>query len=381
MKKLLSLLVVSSLLFAAAPLAYSQNKTEIKQKKNTLSRALSRVKDKRDQVRTKLKQKEAESQKMMGEIHWVDRQMEQLETTIAKNNEELAASKKRQEQLSAELQKATDKLDSVRQQASKRVRRMYTTGEKSALTALVTTDSIGDIAVRKNLLKRVADQDRKVFAEVKVLRDEVLAKKKEEDRVVAKIGELTKQKAAQLQEFESIRQKKKDIFSILKAEEGALERQFREMQYESNRIASEVSRLQAKLTGQVPVFSGRFIQPVSGRRSSGYGMRRHPISGRTRMHTGVDIAAPSGTAIKAAGAGRVISAGYRNGYGNTVVIDHGGGISTLYAHCSRIYVSVGKDVKQGDRIAAVGSTGYSTGPHLHFEVRKNGKPVDPGGRF
>lgn len=99
------------------------------------------------------------------------------------------------------------------------------------------------------------------------------------------------------------------------------------------------------------------------------------------MHTGQDIAAPSGTAIKAAGSGKVITAAYLNGYGNTVVIDHGGGVSTLYGHCSRLFVSVGQTVSQGQKIAAVGSTGYSTGPHLHFEVRINGKPVNPLGRI
>lgn len=98
------------------------------------------------------------------------------------------------------------------------------------------------------------------------------------------------------------------------------------------------------------------------------------------MHTGIDIAAASGTPIKASGDGRVVSASYRNGYGNTVIIDHGGGVTTLYAHCSKLYVKAGQSVKQGEKIAAVGSTGLSTGPHVHWEVRINGKPVNPRGR-
>jgi murein DD-endopeptidase MepM/ murein hydrolase activator NlpD len=97
------------------------------------------------------------------------------------------------------------------------------------------------------------------------------------------------------------------------------------------------------------------------------------------MHTGIDISAHSGTPIKAAAGGEVVFAGWWGGYGNVVIIDHGGGISTLYAHCSAIYVRKGQSVSQGEVIAAVGSTGLSTGPHLHFEVRKNGKPVDPLG--
>jgi murein DD-endopeptidase MepM/ murein hydrolase activator NlpD len=108
-------------------------------------------------------------------------------------------------------------------------------------------------------------------------------------------------------------------------------------------------------------------------------MRRHPIYGGNRRHTGVDISAPAGTAIKAAGNGKVIRTGWYGGYGNAVIIDHGGGRATLYAHCSAIFVEVGAVVTAGKKIAAVGSTGNSTGPHLHFEVHVNGSPVNPQG--
>ena len=111
--------------------------------------------------------------------------------------------------------------------------------------------------------------------------------------------------------------------------------------------------------------------------TSGFGMRYHPILHITRMHTGCDFGAPIGTTIHAAAAGIVIHSSYMNGYGNVVIIDHGGGISTVYAHCSRIVVSDGQSIKRGQYIANVGSTGLSTGPHLHFEVRVNGHPVNP----
>ncbi|HCM73957.1 MAG TPA: peptidase M23, partial [Armatimonadetes bacterium] len=130
-------------------------------------------------------------------------------------------------------------------------------------------------------------------------------------------------------------------------------------------------------SGRYVPFAGRFIVPTSGRRSSGYGMRRHPVLGTTRLHAGIDIAAPTGTAIRASASGTVVTASSMRGYGNTVIIDHGGGFSTLYGHCSRLFVRAGQRVNQGDRIAAVGSTGLSTGPHLHFEIRVNGRPVNP----
>ena len=126
-----------------------------------------------------------------------------------------------------------------------------------------------------------------------------------------------------------------------------------------------------------PVPGNGWVVPVRGRLSSRYGMRYHPILHRTKLHTGDDLAAAYGTPFRAARGGRVIYAGWKTAYGNTVIVDNGNGTSTLYGHASRLDVQTGQMVKQGQTIGNVGSTGFSTGPHLHFEVRKNGKPVDP----
>jgi murein DD-endopeptidase MepM/ murein hydrolase activator NlpD len=120
-----------------------------------------------------------------------------------------------------------------------------------------------------------------------------------------------------------------------------------------------------------------WMAPVQGRLSSRFGMRRHPILGRRKMHTGQDVAASHGTPIKAAHSGRVLWSGWKKAYGNTIIIDDGKGTQTLYGHASKLSVRPGQPIKRGEYIGNVGSTGYSTGPHLHFEVRKKGKPVDP----
>jgi murein DD-endopeptidase MepM/ murein hydrolase activator NlpD len=117
--------------------------------------------------------------------------------------------------------------------------------------------------------------------------------------------------------------------------------------------------------------------PSDAEITSGFGWRRHPILRQERFHAGIDFGASYGSTIRAAEGGKVIFAGWYGGYGNTVIINHGGGISTLYGHTSKLYVSQGKIVQPGEAIAAVGSTGLSTGPHLHFEVRQDGEPVDP----
>ena len=121
----------------------------------------------------------------------------------------------------------------------------------------------------------------------------------------------------------------------------------------------------------------RFGWPVHGRISGRYGMRLHPIYGRRMMHTGLDIAAPYGTSIRAALSGRVTFVGWKGGYGKTVIIEHPNGYETLYGHCSKLLVDRGQTVKKGERIAKVGSTGVSNGPHVHFEVRKGGKRTNP----
>lgn len=145
---------------------------------------------------------------------------------------------------------------------------------------------------------------------------------------------------------------------------------------ESSSIAAFLRRQQS---GQSTTQAGNgwLKWPISGRQSSGYGERTHPISGRKSFHAGIDIAAPSGTTILAARSGEVVQSGYRGAYGLVVLIDHGDAVATLYAHTSRTFVRVGEVVSTGQAIAAVGSTGYSTGPHLHFEVRVNGEPQNP----
>ena len=118
-------------------------------------------------------------------------------------------------------------------------------------------------------------------------------------------------------------------------------------------------------------------RPVPGAITSGFGPRYHPVLGYGRMHTGIDFAAPYGSSIQAAAPGRVVWSGVRGGYGNTVVVDHGNQYATLYGHASELYVDVGEEVGIGETIAAAGATGLATGPHLHFEVRILGNPVDP----
>lgn len=174
-------------------------------------------------------------------------------------------------------------------------------------------------------------------------RDEAAAQVEEEDRVLAGI----------------------------RAKKGQFDAQLAALEADSASVGGQLSG------GSGGTAPSRLQRPVDAPITSTFGPRVHPIFGTVRMHTGIDFGAAAGTPIRAAAAGRVVQAGAMSGYGNVVVIDHGGGLATLYAHQSRVAVAAGTQVQAGQVIGYVGATGYATGPHLHFEVRINGTPVDP----
>ncbi|HET9029828.1 MAG TPA: peptidoglycan DD-metalloendopeptidase family protein [Candidatus Aquilonibacter sp.] len=173
-----------------------------------------------------------------------------------------------------------------------------------------------------------------------------------------------------------------EIEDLSAAEEAQLESLIRERQAELE-AEREAARRAAGISGPVAPSSGpgSMSWPVSGTITSPFGWRSNPFGGAPDFHPGLDIAAPMGTTVTAAASGTVILAQWYGGYGNFILIDNGGNISTGYGHLSAIYVSVGQKIQRGQAIGAVGSTGHSTGPHLHFEVRLNGKPVDPTPRL
>lgn len=199
--------------------------------------------------------------------------------------------------------------------------------------------------------------------------------KKQEDALVPLKADLV---AAQADAKAKEAVEKKAVDAI-KAQKSSYTKQIDQITAESNALAADIKRKQNQNTSPAPVVPGKMIRPVPGAITSPFGYRVHPIYGDSRLHAGIDFAASNGTAIKSAKAGVVISASVMSGYGNVIVVDHGGGISTLYAHQSSFAVGVGTKVAQGQIIGYSGQSGNVTGPHLHFEVRVNGSPVDPMG--
>ena len=199
---------------------------------------------------------------------------------------------------------------------------------------------------------------------------------------VAHLEDLTAEQEASLEEMIRQRQREEEARRAAEAARLAAESAQR-------RRSAQLASPQQPPGTQVPAAAGieseaspgDFSWPASGPITSPFGMRSNPMGGGFEMHPGIDIGAPMGSTITAASSGRVIFAGVYGGYGNAIIIDHGESTTTLYGHCSQIFVANGQDVQRGQAIGAVGSTGESTGPHLHFEVRVNGSPVDPTTRL
>lgn len=334
---------------------------------------------KKDEIKDEINKVKREQNSVKKDIRSVDRDLTRVNRALDNTVDELESSVERRDTLETELKLANEFMVERQIMVEDRLRQMYQQSEHSVLTVLVGADSIGDLANRKALLERIAKRDRDLFESFKKLKEEISQNKAEEEDVIRSISRLKNKQESTQDELEDVQGQKRKVLRDLDKEKKQLEKEFAAWDRQSKILQAQLDEHQRGMEGteSALAFSGKMIKPSNGSYGSPFGMRYHPIRKRQKMHNGVDIRATNRSQISAAASGVVFSSGWISGYGNTVVIDHGSGISTLYAHASALYVKKGQRVVAGDRIAAVGTTGLSTGPHLHFEVRKNGKPVNP----
>lgn len=262
---------------------------------------------------------------------------------------------------------------------NKRMRDIYKNGQVNYLDVLLGATDFADFTTRADLLKRVVNQDLALVAQVKAERELVVQKRAELERDKAAIAELKEQAAAKKLVIEARREEREKVLDSAVYERDTAEQAYQELMETSRQIEQMIRSIQSGSQAGAAGGSGALIWPAAGPITSPFGWRVHPIFGTQRYHSGIDIGADYGDPILAADSGTVIFSGWMGGYGKAVVIDHGGGISTLYAHNSELLVEAGYRVQKGQLISRCGSTGYSTGPHLHFEVREDGTPVSPLG--
>lgn len=294
------------------------------------------------------------------------------------------------EKLLAEAQKRLEGREAV---FYKRVRDIYINGRLSYLDVVIGSKDFTDFANRLEILKRIIDSDIKLIEEIKKERAEIAARKQALEQSRAKLVELEKAAAAKRAEIEQKKKEREVVLQKAQNDRATAMQAVEELNASSAQITALLKARQAERAAahaaaaaqqSSPTYSwvqgsGQLGWPVSGEITSQYGYRTHPIWGTTIYHSGIDIGVDEGTPVHAADGGTVAWSGWMGGYGYAVVIDHGNGMSTLYGHNSELAVSEGKDVGKGQVIAYAGSTGNSTGPHVHFEVRISGDPVDPMG--
>ena len=320
-----------------------------------------------DQMTSTIKEIAEINQKMY------DKQIE-IETIKAKEIDTLNYIEKAEN----ELEKSTKRYTKLKSLLENRLVAMYEMGNVSYFDLLLNSKGITEFLSNYYLISEVTSADQDLLQEVEAEKkyNTVLAQTLDDKKVILQEARENVEKNEIL--LENMNIIKNNRISQLSEDELELERQIEEYQEQVAQIEKEIRVLALKSISEKYV-GGTMAWPVPGytRITSPFGMRTHPITGVYKLHTGTDIGAPMGASFVAANDGVVTYAGYNRAYGNMVIIDHGGGITTLYAHGSAILVNVGDMVMQGTAVLKVGFTGYSTGPHAHFEVRINGKYVEP----
>ena len=295
----------------------------------------------------------------------------------------------------AELKAAQERLQSREKVFYKRVRDIYINGRLSYLDVVVGSKDFSDFANRMEMLKRILQADIELINTIKTEREEIASKKAKLEADRAKVLEL--EKVAQEKQT-IINQKKAERQAVLERamnDRDTADRAYNELMASSASITAMLQQRAAERAAAAAAASqggggggatttwvqgtGQLAAPVNAPITSDFGWRIHPIYGTSRLHAGTDFGVDEGTPVHAADGGVVVEAGWISGYGYTVIIDHGNGMSTLYAHNSDVAVSPGQTVSKGQVVSYSGNTGGSTGPHLHFEVRINGEPTDPMG--
>jgi len=313
-----------------------------------------------------------------------------LEGTLATARTRLASLERTIAAQTARLGRLRGQYDIALRRLEQRVRELYMTDGPDTLSFVLGTSSFSDLLDNLDLLGRIGRQDEQIAARVKRARDgaadarrRTRAARTEAVRVEAAAASATSEQrglvtrlVASRDQLATAEREKRTMLASIETDRTAVLAEIDDLEAQSAALAARIRAAQeqsAASSSPAVSGSGQLSWPVSGPVTSGFGVRWG------RMHEGIDIAVGQGTPVRAAAAGTVLYAGWMEGYGNLVVIDHGNGLSTAYGHNSSLASAVGQTVATGQVVAYSGSTGHSTGPHVHFEVRVNGSPVDPLG--
>ena len=369
---------------------------------------LNKTNEKKQKLQTEINANKKESnaiarevEELSGKIEVTNAELSTIEAKLNELNNSIIANKEKLRIAEEQLFKRNDTFE-------QRLRVMYKRGTVGYIEVLLDSTDIADFLTRADMIKKVVDHDVTLLDTMKKERDIIEKTKKELEVQQIHVASVKREIETKKSELLVATRAKEELLGKLEADRAQMEQQHDALTLEADALSAVILKKQQEAaaaaaaadaaskassassapsqssgettvvdTGEISSKGMTWPAPGYSRVSSPFGYRIHPIFGTKKMHTGIDIAAPMGASIVAATDGVVQSAGGLGGYGNAVIIDHGGGIATLYAHNSKLLVSAGQSVQRGQVIAKAGSTGYSTGPHLHFEVRKNGTYINP----
>ena len=377
MRILIGVACLVSLLWIAHPAVSQDGLDDLKQQQQQIDQQRSAVQKERDRVQKLEKSAQSSLKGIRKNIQVTAEQIQTSETRLKQATRQLKA-----------LQIALGSADRTYRQkqaaTGSRLRFLQRQQRSRGWAVLLQSQSLNDFIDRRQQLRRVYKTDRKILTTLKSDAERLDRQQTQVEQQKNQIALITQELLAQKSEFEAQATYQNQVVDRLKTDRRALEAAEAQLAKDSQGIGvliqKRVAEERAK-NGIVVLGTGQMSYPSDGEITSGFGWRMHPILGYQRFHSGVDFGADYGSMIRSADRGLVIFAGWYGGYGNAVIVDHGNNITTLYGHTSELYVAEGQSIERGQPIAAVGSTGLSTGPHLHFEVRQNGEPVDPMSYF
>lgn len=353
--------------------------------KKSYSDYVSNLRDQQANLQSQLEASNAQVEIIQSDVSELVVEIAELNEQVTSQEIEIELLKQQKEELQEniettekELEETTENYNKQKELLEKRLVASYKAGDTKYLDLLLNSSSLTEFISNYYMISKMVEADTKLLNDIENQKKELELAKLELKKQKKQLLETTEESENKAVSLENMKVIKNSYISQLSEEEAEYTNDIIEMQTEIKKVEAEILTA-ANLNIGYDYVGGVMAWPVPGytRISSNYGMRTHPITGIYKLHTGVDISAPLGSSFIAANDGVVVKAGMNAAYGNMVMINHGGGVSTLYAHGSQILVEVGQEIKRGDEVLKVGSTGYSTGPHAHFEVRINGQYVDP----
>ena len=328
-------------------------------------------------TKRELSKTEEEAKQLEQEVYALDKKIVAAEDKLLAIAEDLETKKGEVEVAKKELEEAIAKKDYQYNATKERMVQMYKNEKSGYIELIFSSGSLSELLNRAQYIKVISEYDNQLLTEYQKQEEIISEKKATLETEQANIEKLHSSQEAAMKELESMRADKNKKAAQKKSKVNELGQALDELEEQEEELQKEIKRLTQ--TSTVKYTGGKFAWPVQGyyRISSQYNPRNNPISGIAEFHQGIDIPAPYGQAVTAAAEGRVIVSGWVRGFGNTIMIDHGSGIVTIYGHNSSLVASVGEYVTKGQQVARVGSTGNSTGNHCHFEVRINGNHTSP----